>query len=268
MKAIINHLAAVALVCSCNTSGWTLVWEDDFKGTQIDTTIWSRTTRGLAQWAATQSPDPRLVEVRDGILYLKGMVNDDKEKDPADYITGGIVTCGKKGFGDGRVVIRARINDARGAWPALWMMPCDPSDGWPKGGEIDIMERLNSDPFIYQTVHSAFTHAPGHDASEHAPASGSTSPFNPGEFNEFGVDMHEDSLVFHVNGRRTFCYPRLQPGIEDQFPFFKDFYILMDMQLGGSWVGEVDPDDLPVTMDVDWVRFYKRHPSAKNRRKL
>ena len=30
------------------------------------------------------------------------------------------------------------------------------------------------------------------------------------------------------------------------------------LQLGGSWVGKVDPEDLPVEMAVDWVRFYQK----------
>lgn len=38
----------------------------------------------------------------------------------------------------------------------------------------------------------------------------------------------------------------------------KKFYLLLDMQLGGSWVGEVDPSDLPVEMEIDWVRFYQK----------
>ena len=45
---------------------------------------------------------------------------------------------------------------------------------------------------------------------------------------------------------------------EGQFPFNQPFYLLIDMQLGGSWVGAVSPEDLPVEMEVDWVRFYQR----------
>lgn len=92
------------------------------------------------------------------------------------------------------------------------------------------------------------------------PANFSTIEFNPEDFNVFGVDIHRDSLVFHVNGVRNFAYPRL-PEVPDslgQFPFFQPMYLLIDMQLGGSWVGETDPSDLPVEMEVDWVRHYVR----------
>ena len=45
---------------------------------------------------------------------------------------------------------------------------------------------------------------------------------------------------------------------EGQYPFYQPYYLLIDMQLGGSWVGGVDPKDLPVEMLVDWVRYYEK----------
>ena len=55
------------------------------------------------------------------------------------------------------------------------------------------------------------------------------------------------------------AHPRIETDKEGQFPFVgKDFYLLLDMQLGGNWVGQVDPADLPVEMEIDWVRFYRK----------
>ncbi len=61
-----------------------------------------------------------------------------------------------------------------------------------------------------------------------------------------------------MNDRRTFSYPRIETDKDGQFPFNdQEFYLLLDMQLGGNWVGEVDPPNgLPVEMYIDWVRFY------------
>lgn len=71
--------------------------------------------------------------------------------------------------------------------------------------------------------------------------------------------MYQDSLVFFINETRTFAYPRIETDKEGQFPFTdKKFYLLLDMQLGGSWVGAVDSSDLPVEMEIDWVRFYQK----------
>jgi hypothetical protein len=64
--------------------------------------------------------------------------------------------------------------------------------------------------------------------------------------------------VFFINGQKTFTYPRIKTDKEGQFPFSEHkYYLLLDMQLGGSWVGKVNPDDLPVEMEIDWVRFYE-----------
>ena len=72
------------------------------------------------------------------------------------------------------------------------------------------------------------------------------------------MELGADSLVFSVNGRRTFAYPRIETDAEGQYPFDKPYYLLVDMQLGGTWVGAIDPDEVPVEMEIDWVRYYRR----------
>ena len=66
------------------------------------------------------------------------------------------------------------------------------------------------------------------------------------------------TLVFAVNHRHTYTYPRIDTDKEGQFPFYQPYYLLIDMQLGGSWVGAVDPKELPVEMWVDWVKYYEK----------
>lgn len=122
------------------------------------------------------------------------------------------------------------------------------------GGEIDIMERLNYDSIAYQTVHNHYTL---HLGIKNNPKHSATGPIDVNTFNVFGVDLWPDSLVFHINGKQTFTYPRIETDKEGQFPFNIPQYLLIDMQLGGSWVGEVNPKDLPVEMEVDWVRHYQ-----------
>ena len=114
---------------------------------------------------------------------------------------------------------------------------------------------LNDDSIAYQTVHSHYTYTLG--IKDH-PKSHSTGVIHPDRYNVFAVEMYPDSLSFYVNDIHTFTYPRIQTQKEGQFPFDQPFYLLIDMQLGGSWVGAVDPKDLPVEMEVDWVRFYQR----------
>ncbi len=243
--------------CGRQSNEWKLVWEEDFESGAIDTAVWSKTNRGTADWADTQSHDERCFAFRNGNLVLRGIVNDDRQADTATWLTGGLWTKDKKAFQPGRIEVRAKLQAARGAWPAIWLMPFDPKVRWPEGGEIDIMERLNFDSFVYQTVHSRYTHILGH---KHEPRNSDTISIDPADFNVYGVDIYPDSLVFHVNGTRNFAYPRRMdvPDSLGQYPFCQPMYLLIDMQLGGAWVGKVDSLDLPVEMEVDWVRHYVR----------
>ena len=116
------------------------------------------------------------------------------------------------------------------------------------------MERLNDDSIAYQTVHSHYTYTLG--IKDH-PKSHSTGVIHPDRYNVFAVEMYPDSLSFYVNDVHTFTYPAYKRK-KRTIPFTTAFYLLIDMQLGGSWVGAVSPEDLPVEMEVDWVRFYQR----------
>ena len=253
---LLSAIIAVAF-SSCGNGGgdgWKLVWEENFETGVIDTTVWSHTKRGHADWAKTQSEDERCYAFRNGNLVLRGIVNDDLQADTSAYLCGGLYTEGKKAFAPGRIEVRAKLQGARGAWPAIWLLPYG-SYKWPNDGEIDIMERLNYDGYVYQTVHSNYTHNLGITDN---PVSSDTIAINPDDFNVYGADIYRDSIVFHVNGVRNYAYVR-QPELSDslgQFPFYKSYRLLIDMQLGGKWVGEVDPSTLPVEMEVDWVRYY------------
>ena len=252
-------LLLAGLSTSCHTSrhGWELVWEDDFNQPgSIDTATWSKIPRGKPEWAKCMSSDDRCYDIREGCLILKGIVNPDTRTDASPYLTGGVYTKNKRPFYQGKVEIRAKFGKARGAWPAIWMKPYEEARyKWPSGGEIDIMEHLNADSIVYQTVHTNYTH---HLGIKNNPPHGGTARIHPDDYNVYGVEMTADSLVFSVNGQRTFTYPKIETDREGQYPFDKPYYLLIDMQLGGSWVGKVDSNDLPIEMEVDWVRYYKK----------
>ena len=244
------------LTVSCqHQPKWQMVWEENFDSTELDTTVWTMIPRGKPDWQNTMSYDERCYELRDGQMILRGIINENLQKDSSPYLTGGIWTKGKKSFERGRMEIRAKLKGAQGAWPAIWMLPYE-SDKypWPQGGEVDIMEHLNHDTFVYQTVHSHYTYNLKQDKN---PPNGTTASINPQDFNVYGVDFWPDSLVFHINGVKTFTYPRIQTDQEGQFPFNIPQYLLLDMQLGGTWVGEIDPTGLPVEMAIDWVKHYQ-----------
>lgn len=259
----LSTIRTSGVACASGKEEWKLVWEDQFDGKEPDSAVWTRIPRGKVDWNNTMTLADTCFSMRDGNLVLRGIRAYDGCNDSVEYLTGGLYTKGKKVFSDGRLEIRAKLHGAGGAWPAIWMMPdptfCEGGESvcrWPFGGEIDIMERLNHDSIAYQTVHSNYTQNLG---IRETPLSHSTGAINPDDYNVYAVELSGDSISFYINDNPTFSYPRIETDKEGQYPFNKPFYLLIDMQLGGNWVGAVNPEELPVEMMVDWVRFYKKN---------
>ncbi|MDR2765487.1 MAG: glycoside hydrolase family 16 protein [Tannerella sp.] len=255
MKKFIYVFISLFILSSCNQNenGWKLVWEDDFnQTTHFDTNSWSKIPRGTSDWQNYMSDFDSLFRMQDGNLVLRGIVNHSLLHDSAPFLTGGVWTKDKINFERGRVEIRAKLEGAQGAWPAIWMLPQNGS--WPDGGEIDIMERLNSDDIAYQTVHSYYTYTLGIKNPPQS-ASGRIDPLG---YNIYAVERYADSVRLFINDKLILTYPRIETDKEGQFPFDQPFFLLIDMQLGGAWVVTVNPDDLPVEMWIDWVKYYKK----------
>ena len=152
---------------------------------------------------------------------------------------------------------RLKMPTGKGTWPAFWMMPKNFTN-WPLDGEIDIMEHVNSEDRIHQTIHSDFSNTQGIKN----PSPTLTTAFDKNAFNVYGVEWHPDRLDFTLNGKLTFSYPRINTTKTGQWPFDKPFYIILNMAGGGSWTGAITEAALPFEMQVDWVRVYERDPEG------
>lgn len=234
---------------------WELIWHDEFdQDGDPDPSNWAFSGRGKPDWNRYCADNPQTRFVKDGKLHLRGIVNTD-DSDPAPYQTGCIQTKSNFSFKYGKVEVKAKLSKGKGSWPAIWMMPQDAVyGGWPHSGEIDIMEHLNYDSIIYQTLHSNYIDVMGEKEN---PVYFHTPSFKEDEFNVFGLEWYPDRLDFFVNGQKTFSYPKIEGADSKQWPFDQEFYIILDQALGGNWVGEIIDEDLPVEMVVDWVRVYQ-----------
>ncbi|MDD2597726.1 MAG: glycoside hydrolase family 16 protein [Kiritimatiellae bacterium] len=239
---------------------WKLLWQDEFDGTKLDDSKWALCKRGKADWMNTISDDPSLIKVANGTLLLRGIQNNNLDKDPSPYLTGAITSKDKFTFQYGKVQVRARFKSAQGAWPALWMLGQD--RGWPDNGEIDLMEHLNFDDIVYQTVHSSYTL---NIDKTNTPKKGTTCKIERDRWNTYGCEWDADKIIFTVNGEPTLSYPRLPEKGEKQWPFNQPFYFILSMQIGGNWVngsGPTNPAHYPASMEIDWVRVYSPHPTT------
>lgn len=233
---------------------WVLKYTENFDGAALNKKLWKRivgTPDSGADWQRNISPREDLATVKRGILTLHGIKNEDQASDPRRMLAGGISTQGLFNMKYGKIEARVRLKGCKGAWPAFWMMPERPERTWPDCGEIDIFERLNRDNFVLQTVHSGWAEAHPND-----PPRGGKGAIKTDDWNVYALEWTPEKLVWLVNGKATHSYPK-KADDPIRWPWDKPFYIMIDMQLGGSWVGPVNEAELPVTMEVDWIKFYQ-----------
>ena len=126
--------------------GYQLLWHDEFDGKTLNEEIWTKELRNPG-WTNselqeyTDSEDN--IYVADGNLVLKAVkTQTDAGKDY--YTSGKVNSKNKADFMYGKVIVRAKVPEGQGLWPAAWMMPTRESyyGNWPKCGEIDVMEVL------------------------------------------------------------------------------------------------------------------------------
>lgn len=232
-----------------------IIFEDNFdQESRIpDETKWSLCPRQTPPWAKYLSESYDQAYVENGRLVLRAEIIN------GEYQTGGIQTLGKVDFQYGKVEVRARFTrSVQGGWPAIWMMPANSDKVWPAGGEIDIMEQLNHDTYVYHTIHSHYKN----DLGNNTPNPTATAPYEVDQFNTYGVKWTSEALTFTLNGKVTLTYPNMH--LEDeaemqQWPFDNKFYLILNHALGGpdTWPGPITDSQLPGIMEVDWVKVTK-----------
>lgn len=239
-----------------------VVFEDNFDqaGRIPDTAKWSLCRRVKGDlWANYFSQSYDQAYVKNGKLILKA------EKVRGIYKTGGVQTKGKVEFTYGKVEVRAKFVTAKGGWPAIWMIP-QPNDGGVIDGEIDIMEQLNNDSIVYQTIHSHYIDALKHNDTVRS----ATESYNVNDFNIYAVCWYPEKVCFYVNGKMTFSYPNLHLANEAtmrQWPYNKPFYLILNYALGGkgTWPGVITDSQLPAHMEVDWIKVTELKNSRRSK---
>jgi beta-glucanase (GH16 family) len=156
----------------------------------------------------------------------------------------------------GRFEARIRIPRGQGIWPAFWMLGANVDQvGWPRSGEIDIMENIGREP---STVHGTL-HGPGYSGSNGIGGINTlTSSVFADDFHVFTVSWEPAQIRWYVDGRLYhLVIPRTLPA-GSAWVFDHPFFLLLNVAVGGGWPG--DPNGattFPQTMLVDYVRVYR-----------
>ena len=147
---------------------WQLVWSEEFEYVGLpDRTKWNYEegfVRNEEMQYYTQGRKEN-VRIENRVLVIEGRIENFKnpkykegsehwkeQREFARYTSGSINTLGKATFRYGRIEVRAKMPQGKGMWPAIWMMGINRTDvGWPRCGEIDIMEYVGKNP---HTIHA------------------------------------------------------------------------------------------------------------------
>lgn len=202
----------------------------------------------------------------------------------ADYTSASLHTNNLASWQYGKFEIRAKLPEGQGSWPAIWMMGTDRSQrGWPACGEIDIMEFVSGTPTTsYSTAHWTNPEF----VKQSKPVQASTQGDNVKEkvvkpqvsqgfkikndsltrdFHLYGMEWDEKEIRFLFDNKLVGTYLiEKSKDADGKCNFQKPFYLILNLAIGGSWGGKVDPAAFPRQYLVDYVRIYKKTTQSNN----
>ncbi len=257
---------------------WKLVWSDEFSKAEIDHSKWNFET---GNWIVDKDGNPVAAGwgnnekqfytdknenafVKDGKLVIRAKKEQASDQfGTYDYTSAKLTTKGTFSKTYGRYEMRAKLPTGKGLWPAFWMLPEeDRYGGWAASGEIDIMESWGSQPDkVAGTIHygetwpnNKYTGKDYHFAEGDGIDKWHTYAveWEPGEIRWY-VDgqlyqTQNDWYAKEANKASKYSYPA---------PFDQDFYLIMNLAVGGWFDGDVDETTpFPAEMEVDYVRVF------------
>lgn len=192
------------------------------------------------------------VTVQNGYLIITAKKESYKG---SGYTSARLLTKNKFDQAYGRFEARMRLPWGQGIWPAFWMLGADiDSNPWPGAGEIDIMEYRGQQP----TIVLGSVHGPGYSGGNAITKSYElkNDRFDTG-FHVFGIEWGPEYINYYVD---NVLYNQITPAdVPGEWVFNKPFFILMNLAVGGSFVGSPNSETVfPQTMLVDYVRVYKK----------
>ena len=241
-----------------NYDNYTLVWQDEFNGTSLSSDWTHETGTGSGGWGNNelQYYQSENTTVDNGYLRITAK----KEQVGGRlYTSSRIVTQNRQEFQYGRIDIRALLPEGQGLWPALWMLGSNFSSvGWPKCGEIDIMEMIGGqgrENDVFGTLHwdnagqYACTCGQGHYTLD----SGTFAD----QFHVFTLKWNAQNIKWYVDDN---LYHTINITPADLEEFRKEFFFIFNVAVGGNLPGSPNSNTVfPQSMVVDYVRVFQEN---------
>ena len=262
---------------------YSLVWSDEFTSCDSDNTPlssnWgydvgrgqSTNTDGTNpnnwawgnnedQWYSNNDPDNTYVS--DGTLKIKAIK--ESAGSGATWTSGRIVTRGIRAWKYGYFEMKAKLPNDAGVWPAFWMLNKNIYNGspWPDSGEIDIMETSESVWDVPKGLASDTSYVCG---TLHCKAGSGGSPIISqgtnlknidSQYHTYAVEWTEKQIKWYFDGVNYITYTP-ENYENDPWPFDQEFYIIVNLAVGGNLGGNIDSSLTESTMEIDYVRVYQ-----------
>lgn len=242
-----------------------LVWSDEFDGDSLNRNNWNvEVHQGYNNEREYYVDSTDNIFVSDGTLKLRAIK---KQYNGQPYTSGRINTLGKVDFTYGKVEARIKLPSFAGSWPAFWMKGANQAQGvkWPLCGEIDIMEVINTRPIVYANAHWPIDESGAYNSSGWDTNKAGFGDIDVTQWHTYSFEWDENKMVWYLDGKSFHEVPIGDDPVKEAFT--KPQFVLLNLAVGGDWPEgdgtQVDENALPATMEVDYVRAYKKIDSEE-----
>jgi beta-glucanase (GH16 family) len=241
--------ALTTLQKNAEAQNWQLVWQDEFtNGISADWVF--ETGNGSGGWGNNELQYYRAenASTENGQLVITAKR---ESFGGYNYTSTRMKTQGKKSWKYGKIEARIKMPAFSGIWPAFWMLGDNISTvGWPACGELDVMEHINAENITYGTPHWSDPN------NQHAQYSGNTA-CTVTDYHVYSMEWDANYIRWFLDGAK-FHEMYIGGGINGTSEFQNNFFILLNMAVGGNWPGfNIDNNGFPAKMYVDYVRVYQ-----------
>ena len=167
----------------------------------------------------------------------------------------------KFGFKYGRVDVKAKLPSTQGTWPAIWTLgtnineignffgDSEGSVGWPRCGEIDIMEQNGwNKNELYGYFHFA------NPQGEYGNHGNITSISNAsGEYHIYSMEWTDEIIKILIDDKEFVSLIN-----NGNVPYDNRHYLLLNIAIGGNLGGDIDPSFSQDRMEIDYVRVFQK----------
>lgn len=246
---------AISVFFSCSSSP-ELIWEEEFEGTELSAEHWNfELGDGCPQLCGWGNNEAQIYtrsnhRLEDGKLIITA------RKEDSLYTSARITTRDKMTFQYGRLEAKAKLPGGRGLWPALWLLGSNIGEvGWPRCGEIDILEYVGKEPGrIFTSLHTQDSY--GNTVNTRKIE---IKGIDEG-FHLYAMEWDPEQIRFYVDGDPVYTFAP-EEKTEAIWPFDQPFFLIINLAIGGNFGGpEIDDSIFPQEFVVDYVRVFQMEP--------